>query len=371
MTRPEVPVRRVDAAAYTVPTERPEADGTLRWDATTLVTAHVTAGPVTGFGYTYAHPACVPLITGTLAGVLTGDDAPDARDVPAAWEAMRAAVRNLGRVGLVSCALSAVETALWDAAARIAGLPLVRLLGRARDDVPVYGSGGFTTMPDGALFRQLAGWVAEGIPRVKLKIGESWGTVPDRDLERVAVARRAIGPDVELYVDANGGYRAGQAIRVGRQLSELDVTWFEEPVSSDDLAGLHRIRDALDLDVTAGEYGYDLVYFDRMLSAGAVDCLQVDATRCGGFGEWRRAAALAAARGLQVSGHCAPNLTAHVAAATPNLRHLEWFADHDRIERMLLDGTLDPHGGAVRPDPSVPGHGLTLRTTHADRFRVA
>ena len=136
--------------------------------------------------------------------------------------------------------------------------------------------------------------------------------------------------------------------------------WFEEPVSSDDLAGLREVRDAVDADVAAGEYGHDITYFGRMCAAGAVDCLQIDATRCGGITEWLRAAAVAAAHGLQVSGHCAPHLHAPVAAATPNLRHLEWFHDHVRIESMLFDGTLRPGGGTVRPDRNRPGHGMEL-----------
>jgi L-alanine-DL-glutamate epimerase-like enolase superfamily enzyme len=366
---PDVSVRRLSAAAYTIPTGAPEGDGTLAWDATTLVVAWVDAGAATGLGYTYADAACVPVITGKLATALCGRDA---LDVPAAWEAMRRAVRNLGRSGLVSCALSAVETALWDTAGRLTGLPLARLLGRAREEVPVYGSGGFTTFDDTQLRGQLAGWLSRGLPRVKIKIGESWGTQPDRDLSRVAFTRKEIGDTTELYVDANGGYTAGQAVRLGRRLvDEWDVRWFEEPVSSDDLTGLRRVRDALDLDVAAGEYGYDLPYFHRMLTAESVDCLQIDATRCGGYSEWLRAAALAAAHGLDVSGHCAPNLTAHVAAATPNFRHLEWFADHDRIESMLFDGTLYPSNGTAHPDMSTPGHGLELRRPDADRHRVA
>ena len=158
---------------------------------------------------------------------------------------------------------------------------------------------------------------------------------------------------------------------MARAMADENVTWFEEPVSSDDLDGLREVRDQVTPDVTAGEYGYDLVYFARMVDAQAVDCLQADVTRCGGITEWLRAAALAAARSLQVSGHCAPNLHAHVAAAVPNLRHLEYFHDHERIESMLFDGTLDPSGGALRPDPARPGLGLALKESEAAAFRVA
>lgn len=186
----------------------------------------------------------------------------------------------------------------------------------------------------------------------------------------MAQARDTIGPDVELFVDANGGYTRKQAIRVMEAAAELDVRWVEEPVSSDDLAGLREVRDAVRADVAAGEYGYDLTYFRRMCDAGAVDCLQADVTRCGGITEWLRVAAVAAAHHLEISGHCAPHVHAHVAAATPGLRHLEWFHDHVRIEQMFFDGTLDPTGGTVTPDPDAPGTGLTLRGAVAERYRT-
>jgi L-alanine-DL-glutamate epimerase-like enolase superfamily enzyme len=362
-------VDAVTATVYEIPTDQPEADGTLAWSATTLVIAHVSGGRKAGLGYTYAATACKPLIEGALAAAVTGHSV---LDTGAAWQAMVRAVRNLGRPGLVSYAISAVDTALWDLKATLLGRPVSRLLGAARDEVPVYGSGGFTTYDQAAARAQLEHWTGDlAIPRVKIKIGESWGTNPGRDLTRIAFARQVIGPDAELYVDANGGYTRKQAVRMARAMAEAQVTWFEEPVSSDDLDGLREVRDQVTPDVTAGEYGYDLPYFARMVDAQAVDCLQVDVTRCGGITEWQRAAAVAAARGLQISGHCAPNLHAHVAAAIPNLRHLEYFHDHARIERMLFDGALDPSGGTLRPDLGRPGLGLALKEPNAARFRVA
>ena len=208
------------------------------------------------------------------------------------------------------------------------------------------------------------------IPRVKIKIGESWGTDEVRDLARMRQARETVGGGAELFVDANGGYGRKQAIRVMAAAADLDVRWFEEPVSSDDLDGLREVRDAVAADVAAGEYGWDLPYFRRMCAAGAVDCLQADASRCGGITEWLRAAAVAASHGLEVSGHCAPHLHVHAAAAIPNFRHLEWFHDHVRIESMFLDGTLDPSGGSIRPDPGRPGLGLTVRSAGAEPYRV-
>jgi L-alanine-DL-glutamate epimerase-like enolase superfamily enzyme len=361
------PVTDVEASAYTVPTDAPEADGTMSWDATTLVLVRVRAGDTLGTGWTYGPAGCVAVVEDLLAPVVRGRDA---FAVSAAYLAMVDALRNAGRPGVGSMAVAAVETALWDLQARLLGLPLHRLLGAVRDEVPVYGSGGFTSYDEGRLADQLEGWVAHGIPRVKIKIGQDAGGCPERDLARTRQARSVVGAAVELFVDANGGYDAKQAIEVGRRLADLDVRWFEEPVSSDDLDGLHRVRDAVTPEVTAGEYGYDLSYFARMLAAGAVDCLQVDVSRCGGITEFRRAAATAAGQHTDVSAHCAPHLHLAVAAATPNLRHVEWFHDHVRIERLLFDGAQDGDGGVLRL-PDAPGHGLDWRATDAERFRVA
>lgn len=356
------------ATAWTIPTDAPEADGTLAWDSTTLVVATLESDGVTGTGWTYAPPACARLIEEQLADVVVGRD-PMA--VPGTWVEMVRAVRNDTRPGIAGYAVSAVDVACWDLKARLLDLSLVDLFGTVGTQVPVYGSGGFTTYDETRTREQLSGWVHEqGIPRVKIKIGQDRGTQVGRDVERIALAREVIGPDAELYVDANGAYGAKQAVRVMERCAEARVTWLEEPVSSNDLAGLRLVREQVSADVAAGEYGSDIGYFQRMCGAGAVDCLQIDATRCGGYTEWLRSAAVAAAHELPVSGHCAPNLHAHVAAATPGLRHLEWFHDHVRIESLAFEGALDPAGGTVTPDRPAPGHGLTLRTDAMEPYRV-
>jgi L-alanine-DL-glutamate epimerase-like enolase superfamily enzyme len=370
MSEPNGPsVTSVSARSYTVPTDRPEADGTLAWDATTVVVAEVTADGTAGLGWSYTSGACRAVIEGELRRAVCGRNV---LDVAAAHEAMVRACRNLGRPGVVSSGISAVDMALWDCKARLVGVALSDLFGRAADSVPLYGSGGFTTYDDGTARAQLERWTTElGISRVKIKIGESWGRCVERDLERVAFARHVIGEGVELFTDANGAYAAKQAVRVGRRMvDDAAVTWFEEPVSSDDLEGLRAVKDQLPLDVAAGEYGYDEVYFARMLGAGAVDCLQIDVTRCGGFTSWLRAADLAAAAGIEISAHCAPNLHAHVGTAVPHLRHVEFFHDHERVDRLLFDGLLDPAGGSLTPRRDVPGHGMVLKEADAERFRA-
>lgn len=364
MGGPQVESLRV--SAYTVPTDAPEGDGTMTWDATTMVLVRVEAGADSGLGWTYGPTACGTVVDELFRDLVVGSDP---LDVVGTTMALERRVRNAGRPGVCAMALSAVDVALWDLKARILSLPLHKLLGAVRDEVPVYGSGGFTTYDDQQLADQLSGWVEQGIPRVKIKIGEAWGGRTDRDVRRVTQARGVVGDDVELFVDANGAYGTAQARRVAARVADCDVVWFEEPVSSDDLGGLAALRGAVAPDVTAGEYGYDLGYFQRMCSAGAVDCLQADLSRCGGVTEWLRVAAVAAAHHLEVSGHCAPHLHVHAAAATPNLRHLEYFHDHVRIEGMLFDGALDPAGGVLVPRDE-PGLGLAFREADAERFRA-
>ena len=362
------PIERLDVATYTVPLEEPESDGTFTWTETTVVVVEPWAGGTTGLGFSYATGACAPLVRQVLAPAVVGAEA---LDPPGVWREMVGAIRNIGRPGVASMAIAAVDIALWDLKARLLDLPLCRVLGMAHERVAVYGSGGFTSLTDAELAGQLGGWVHEnGIPRVKMKVATAWGSAERRDVERVGVAREAIGEGAELYVDANGGLGRKQAVRFGRAVADFGVSWFEEPVSSDDLAGLHEVRALVEADVAAGEYGYDLAYFERMCAAGAVDVLQADVSRCAGVSEWLRAAAIAAAHGLQISAHCAPSLHLHIACAVPNVRHLEYFADHVRVDRLLFDGVVDPKDGSLAPDLSRPGIGLELRRADAAPYRI-
>jgi L-alanine-DL-glutamate epimerase-like enolase superfamily enzyme len=276
------------------------------------------------------------------------------------------AVRNLGRPGIASMAVAAVDSALWDLKARLLGVSVVTLLGAVRREVPVYGSGGFTSYSVEELRRQLGGWVADGISRVKMKVGRDAA----QDAQRVRAAREAIGSTAELFVDANGAYTRKQALAQANRFAESDVSWFEEPVPSDDLEGLRLLRDRgpAGMAMTAGEYGYDLPYFRRMLDAGAVDILQADATRCGGITGFVRVAALCEAAGIPLSAHTAPSLHAHVCCALAPVIHVEYFVDHARIEDMLFDGALTPRGGSLQPDRSRPGFGLELKRSEAARY---
>ncbi len=361
----EVPIRSVRAQAYTVPTDRPEADGTISWNSTTMVLVEVEGGGRVGLGYTYANACIAPLIRDKLAEVIAGRDAMAPQ---ACFVAMERAVRNLGREGLAATAISALDAAVHDLKARLLDLPLVVVLGARRTSIPIYGSGGFTTYSDAELEQQLGGWVAQQVCAfVKMKIGSE----PERDPHRVAVAKRAIG-DAALFVDANGACTARQAIRLAHVFARQDVRWFEEPVSSDDLRGLAMVRQhaPLGMDVAAGEYAYTLDYVRAMLERGATDVQQADVTRCGGFTGFLQIAALCEAFHVDLSGHCAPALHLAAACAAPRMRHLEWFHDHVRIERMFFDGAPQPRGGRIAPDLSAPGHGLVFKRSDAAAYAV-
>jgi L-alanine-DL-glutamate epimerase-like enolase superfamily enzyme len=358
-----VPIESLAISRYTVPTTSPESDGTISWTSTTMILVEAFAGGEAGIGYTYADASAAVIIRNLLEPKILNMDA---MSVPECWIEMVRAIRNQGRPGICSMAIAAVDTALWDLKARILGVPLCDLLGRVRDSVPLYGSGGFTSYSIPDLQKQLSGWISQGIPRVKMKIG----THPVKDFERVKAAREAIGEEAELFVDANGAYSRKQALSQAEKFADLGVKWFEEPVSSDDLEGLRLIRDRAPaiMDIAAGEYGYDAHYFRRMLDAGAVDVLQADASRCAGYTGFLQADALCLSRSMPLSAHTSPALHVPVCCAAQRLRHLEYFYDHVRIEEMLFDGLPQLVNGELCPDLSRPGSGLQFKIADARRY---
>jgi L-alanine-DL-glutamate epimerase-like enolase superfamily enzyme len=363
-----VRVQSLDVSAYSIPTDGPdgvEADGTLEWPATTCVVVQAHAAGHVGLGYTYGPAAVAAFVEEKLAGVVCGADV---LRVPETWSRMDAHVRNAGRVGVGAMAISAVDNALWDLAARVLDVPLVTLLGQAHEHAAIYGSGGFCNYDRRRLEEQLRGWVEQGIPRVKMKVGRD----PDRDRDRVAWAREAIGPDVALMVDANGAYRRKEALGWARWFADQGIDWLEEPVTSDDRHGLALLRaeGPAGLDITAGEYGWDLLHFESLLESEAVDVLQPDVTRCGGYTNFLRVDGLCRARHVALSAHCAPAQSVHALCACASALHIEYFHDHVRAESLLFDGTLDPAGGALTPDLSRAGNGLELKRADAEEFAL-
>lgn len=358
----QAPVEQLAVSTFSIPTETEEQDGTYTWSKTILVVVEAKAGETSGLGYTYASHASATVIHEMLRDVVIGRSA---MDIWGTWNAMCQMVRNAGRGGVCAMAISAVDAALWDLKARLLGQPLVTLLGAVREALPIYGSGGFTNYSVEKLQEQLGDWVRSGILRVKMKIGRD----PDADIARVLAVREVIGPERELFVDANGAYSRKQALAQAEAFQDAGVSWFEEPVSSDDLEGLRLLRDTGPggMDIAAGEYAFTQIDFLRLLQAGAVDVLQADATRCGITG-FLQAGALCDAFQIPLSAHCAPALHVHPGCAVSRMRHVEYFYDHVRIESMLFDGVPEPRNGALQPDLSRLGHGLVFKHSDAQRF---
>jgi L-alanine-DL-glutamate epimerase-like enolase superfamily enzyme len=338
-----IPLSAISASAYQVPTERPEGDGTLRWDSTTMVLVEVRAADQVGLGWTYGAAAAASVIEQMLRDELLGKDALAVR---ACNQAMVARLRNVGPGGIGAQAISAVDIALWDLKAKLLDLALVKLVDRVR---------------------QLGEWATQGFGAVKMKVGAD----PSRDGQRMRLARASIG-EAMLMIDANGAFGAKDALAFAQLAAQSQVTWFEEPVPSDDLRGLCFLREhgPPGMQITAGEYGWQLLDLRRLLEVGAVDVLQADATRCHGLTGFLDAAALAHAFGIPLSSHTAPTLHVAVGCAAPTLLHLEWFHDHVRIEQMLFEGAPVPRAGALFPDEGRPGLGVTLKKADAERFRL-
>lgn len=361
----KIGIEKLTVEAYKIPTNYPETDGTLDWDSTTLILVHITAGGKTGIGYTYADSAAAHLINHNLSKLILGKNA---MDIPAITGMLIHETRNNGITGIGMMAISAIDVALWDLKARIMNLPLATLLGMQRQELLVYGSGGFTSYTDDQLQEQLNGWIKQGINNVKVKIGRNRA----KDIHKIALSRKIIGPEAGLFVDANGAYSVKQAADSAQLFSEYNISWFEEPVSSDNLEGLHFLRGHVppQINITAGEYGYNPFYFKNMLDAGAVDIIQADATRCGGISGFLRAAYIAEAYMIPFSSHCAPALHLHAALSLPGFFIAEYFHDHARIENMLFDGAPQPVNGYLKPDMTRAGMGLEFKHSDAERYKI-
>ncbi len=313
-------IDEVDVHSYKVPTNGPESDGTLKWDSTTIVIVNLKAGGKTGLGYSYADTSAAFFIDHNFREILTQNNPLNIENI---FNELHIGIRNNGNCGLAFMALSAVDIALWDLKSKLLDLPFSVLLGRVTEDISLYGSGGFTSYTDEQLAKQLEGWSEAGFTQVKIKIGRE----PEKDLQRIRVARDAINPKTVLFVDANGAYSAKQALGIAKEFEKYNVQWFEEPVSSDDIYGLSFVKNnsPAAVNIAAGEYGFDLPYFRNLLENHAVDVLQADATRCGGITGFLKAGRLAEAFQVPFSFHCAPSAHIYAAAALPGFYHRRIF----------------------------------------------
>jgi L-alanine-DL-glutamate epimerase-like enolase superfamily enzyme len=360
---PDNRISDVRVTCYQIDTDAPESDGTISWNKTILVTVKVFSGDSIGFGYTYGDIATGRFIETHLKELLL-----DQNVFTSHWEKMITRCRNLGLAGITTMAISAVDIALWDLKSRILNLPLVVLLGVEKNQIPAYGSGGFTSYSNEQLAKQFQNWKNSGIWMFKMKIGRE----KDQDYQRIQFARQVIGEQDQLFIDANGAYFPQEAVKFSHLFEPFHISWFEEPVSSDNLPGLRFVRSRVpsEMDIAAGEYGYNSWYFNQMLAAGAVDILQADATRCGGLTGFLKVNALCEAYHLPLSAHTAPTVHMQACCAASKAIHLEYFHDHERIEGMLFDGYISPQNGLLIPDFTRPGLGIQFKERDAEQYRI-
>lgn len=362
----DVKIRSLTVSAYRVPTEGPESDGTLSWDSTTVVLVELEAGGIVGIGYTYASETTAVFIDKELRSIVTGRNV---FHIPAIIADMKAVIRNQGMSGIAMMAISAVDIALWDLKAKLLDLPLYVLLGARSLHMPLYGSGGFTNYTIDQLQKQLAEWDQMDMFAVKMKVGSA----PRNDIERVKAVRDAIAQDTALYVDANGAYNTKQALHMAEEFAAHDVSWLEEPISSDNIDDLLLLRNRAPacIQIAAGEYGYIPQYYETMISPQAVDVLQADASRCGGISGFLDIGTTCATLEILFSSHCAPLAHLHAALTLPDFYIAEYFHDHALIEERFFESAVRIEKGHMIPDEQSPGLGIELKRKDIEKFKLS
>jgi L-alanine-DL-glutamate epimerase-like enolase superfamily enzyme len=312
-----------------------------------------------GIGVTYHEvggEATRELIARNITPKLIGRDP---LETEAIWQEFFHYLRGVGRKGLMYCALSAVDIALWDLKGKIVDLPLYRLLGGNRTKVPVYASGGWTSYTDEELVAEMQGMVARGFKTIKCKVGFEGGQNIRRDAERIRKVREAVGPDIQLLVDANNSFDAATAIQLANRIREFDITFFEEPVFADDIAGLARFKRGTDIPLATGEHEYTKFGVRDLVANEAADIVQVDGARAGGYTEMLKCAAITQAWNLKFAPHAMENIHLQLVAALPNALFLERLLMFEELTAKVFDNAPVPVDGFMHV-PDLPGLGLRL-----------
>lgn len=348
-----------------IPLERPlrTAIHDIRSVGCVLVTLDTDEG-LSGEAYNFTmNGACLDVLQAMIESLAPHVTGRDPHDVEAMWEAMWRDINFFGHKGITLFAISTLDTACWDIIGKAAGAPLHKLFGACRDAVDVYASGGlWLSLSIDELVEEARGFLAEGFHAMKIRVGKKR---IGEDVERVAAVRAAIGPDVVLMADANQGFDASHAIRLGRRLEEFDLFWFEEPVPAWDLEGHAAVRAALDTPIASGETEYTRYGMRDMLRAGAADILMPDLQRIGGLTEMRRVAGLTAAHDVPLSPHIFSEQSLCIAGSAPNcnyLEHMPWFRSLYREQMQLVDGRVRM--------PQGDGLGFTFDPDAVDRMRI-
>lgn len=357
-------IKEATTGLYRVPLRNPHADAThghMNQVELVIVKLFTDVGiEASGYAYTIGRggAAIKALIDQELMPLLLNEDP---RYVESLWEKMWWQLHWVGRGGVATFAISAVDMALWDAIAKVAAQPLGAILGLHRDRVPVYGSGVDLNLTLDELLEEVGRFVERGFTAVKIKVGKD---DPEEDLERVNAVRNFLDGArgrgrIALMVDANMRWDVPKAITMGREFEKLGVLWLEEPLIPDDVEGHAKVADALSMAVAAGENLHSKYEFKRYISTGALDIVQPDVVTLGGVTEWLKVAAIAEAWNLPVATHFADEIHVHLLCAIPNAMYLEHHAY--RLDDYLINPLVLKDGYAIMPD--VPGHGVYFDET--------
>ncbi|MDR1589071.1 MAG: mandelate racemase/muconate lactonizing enzyme family protein [Oscillospiraceae bacterium] len=338
----------------------------LKLEGQTVVRV-ITESGAEGYGMTFSDPVA-EYIQKVLKEEVVGKDALACEDI---WSAMFTQIRSSGRKGAALLGMSAIDIAIWDIRGKILGQPVYRLLGGTNRMIPAYASVGFLSMPDEEVAEKAVEYTEDGYKTLKIKVGYDSGRNIRADFRRVEKVRRAVGDETGVIIDANGVYDAATAIRLAAMLEPLDISLFEEPTHADDIDGLARVRSMTRIPVASGENEYTRYGCRDLMLARAVDVLQCDVTRAGGFTEMIKIAALAQAFNVKLAPHFWPQFSAHLLSAVPNGLYLEVFPTPKGV----------PAGGSIiKNQPSVidgfyelpdkPGFGLEFDLEYLSRYRA-
>lgn len=362
-------VDKIETFYIPVKPDQDVSDSTWKLETMGYVVVRITTEDgITGFGYTYdvAGEAVRELITKTMSRVVVGRNP---FETEAIWTDVMNLMRGVGRKGLVLCALSIIDIALWDIKGKAMDMPLYRLLGGNRTSVPVYASGGWTSYSEHELLEEVDRFKDLGYTKIKMKVGVDFGQSPKTDIRRIRAVRNHLGDDIDLMIDANNAWDASTAIKVAYALSDCNLFFFEEPVIADDIPGLATVKSKITIPVATGEQEYTKYGARDLILGGAVDILQMDVTKCGGITEWLKIAAIAQAWNIPFAPHAMHYAHMHLVAAAPNGLMLENLFMHQKVNDLLLVDPPVPKNGYLKI-PDKPGCGIDINEEHLRTYNV-
>lgn len=358
-------IKSARVSAYASPYDRPIANGLYTYTHTEICLVELeTAAGIVGIGWTHG---------GSIVRRALEEVAAMAIGQPLSTERVRGCLdrpKILGRGGLASRAVAAVDIAVWDAIGKESGRSIHQMLGGYRDRVPAYVAGGYYGEGKGRddLQREVAAKVAGGANAIKMKIGAA--SIAD-DLIRVDAVREAVGSAVKLLVDANNAYSRLDALKMARHLEERDIYWFEEPLAPDDSAGAAELARRTDIPIALGENEYMLPGFRDLVHAGAADILNADAQVLGGITDWQKVAHYAAANHLPVAPHGDQEIHVHLVGAVPNGLIVEYYdSSLNALKSAMFSEQLELNSDGTVTVPDRPGLGLELDRRELERFKL-